>query len=244
MPRAKVKAKTGNGNGKRKVGRPTKYNSTDTPRQAFVLMRAGLAYEELAFAFGVTRQCIDNWIWRYPELFASIKSGRDIYDANNVERALLKRALGFNVTETTRERIPTDWNEAGQPCGYKMTVTKEIDKYVVPDVGAAIVWLTNRANICPQCNGSGWVTRDDGTQIECYHCDGTGKRWRRIKEVEFTDSTRKQDGPKNGKGTTNIFFGQETAAEALRVLTETGAIARLLPGRSVSEDDSREPSTD
>ena len=52
-----------------------------------------------------------------------------------VENALLKRALGYEYTEVTKEYVP----DVG-----KMTVTKEVTKQVIPDTTAQIFWLKNR----------------------------------------------------------------------------------------------------
>ena len=46
---------------------------------------------------------------------------------------MLKRALGYSYTETTRELV-----------GTKMVITKEVVKEVQPDTTAQIFWLKNR----------------------------------------------------------------------------------------------------
>ena len=67
-----------------------------------------------------------------------------------MENALLKRALGYEYQEVTRERtvikddkgqIVTDIH--GFPC-YKMVVVKTVKKEVAPDTTAQIFWLKNR----------------------------------------------------------------------------------------------------
>lgn len=54
-----------------------------------------------------------------------------------VENALLKRALGFDYDEITKERTQDDVEE-------ELTVTKVVTKTVLPDTTAQIFWLKNR----------------------------------------------------------------------------------------------------
>ena len=77
---------------------------------------------------------MNNWKDKYPDISDTLKKGKDVVD-RQVENALLKRALGYEYTEVTREYIP----EVGE-----VTVTKEVTKQVVPDTTAQIFWLKNR----------------------------------------------------------------------------------------------------
>lgn len=96
--------------------------------------RDGLTDEQIAENIGISRSTLNSWKDKYPDISDTLKKGKDVVD-RQVENALLKRALGYEYTETTREYIP----EIGE-----MHVTKEVTKQVVPDTTAQIFWLKNR----------------------------------------------------------------------------------------------------
>lgn len=96
--------------------------------------RDGLTDEQIAQNMGITAKTLYEWKKKYGEICESLKKGKEIID-RQVENALLKRALGYEYTETTREYIP----ELAE-----MHVTKEVTKQVVPDTTAQIFWLKNR----------------------------------------------------------------------------------------------------
>lgn len=96
--------------------------------------RDGLTEGQIAENMGVTRETLRVWKNKYSVISATLKRGKEVVD-RQVENALLKRALGYEYTETTREYIP----EIGE-----MHVTKEVTKQVVPDTTAQIFWLKNR----------------------------------------------------------------------------------------------------
>lgn len=62
----------------------------------------------------------------------ALKKGKEVVDIQ-VENALLKRALGYEFVEVTKELT-----DAG------LLVTKEVTKQQAPDTTAAIFWLKNR----------------------------------------------------------------------------------------------------
>ena len=96
--------------------------------------RDGLTEGQIAENMGVTRETLRVWKNKYSVISATLTRGKEVVD-RQVENALLKRALGYEYTETTREYIP----EIGE-----MHVTKEVTKQVVPDTTAQIFWLKNR----------------------------------------------------------------------------------------------------
>lgn len=96
--------------------------------------RDGLTDEQIANNIGISVSCLNNWKNKYVEILESLKRGKEVVD-RQVENALLKRALGYEYTEITREYIP----ELAE-----MHVTKEVTKQVVPDTTAQIFWLKNR----------------------------------------------------------------------------------------------------
>ena len=96
--------------------------------------RDGLTDEQIAQNMGITAKTLYEWKKKYGEICESLKKGKEIID-RQVENALLKRALGHEYTETTREYIP-ELDE--------MKTTKKVTKQVAPDTTAQIFWLKNR----------------------------------------------------------------------------------------------------
>ena len=70
--------------------------------------------------------------------FRHPKKGQEVIDIE-VENALLKRALGYEYDEVTREMT---YAPDGEPTG--LAVTKVVTKRERPDVTAQIFWLKNR----------------------------------------------------------------------------------------------------
>lgn len=100
--------------------------------------REGYTDLQLAEAMGISNTTLYEWLKKYSAIAEALKRGKAPVD-RMVENALLKRALGYEYTEVTKERILD--RKTGQ---YKLTVTKETKKVVPPDVVAQIFWLKNR----------------------------------------------------------------------------------------------------
>ncbi len=96
--------------------------------------RDSLTKRELASKLGVTPKTLAKWEREYEEIAKAVRRGREITDAT-VENAILKKALGFEVTEV-KKVIKADGAE-------EITT---VSKCVPPDISAASVWLKNR---CP-----------------------------------------------------------------------------------------------
>lgn len=94
--------------------------------------RDGLINEQIAHNIGINVSTLYEWQNRFPEVKESLKKGKEVID-RQVENALLKRALGYNYTESKTEQSEKD--------GIKKSITI---KEVVPDVTAQIFWLKNR----------------------------------------------------------------------------------------------------
>ena len=117
--------------GKRKGGRPEKYNPEFSPILAEALARCGHIDKEIAVHMGITEATLNNWKNKYPEFLESLKKGKLGTD-QLVENALLKRALGFYAVETKV------FHYQGK------IITKDVRVYYPPDVAACIFWLRNR----------------------------------------------------------------------------------------------------
>lgn len=93
--------------------------------------RDGLTNEQIAGNMGISRETLNQWSKKYPDISDALKKGKEVVD-RQVENALLKRALGYKYEEKKIEKGPD---------GSKATITI---KEVAPDVTAQIFWLKNR----------------------------------------------------------------------------------------------------
>lgn len=114
------------------MARPTKYKK-EYDEQAYKLcVEFGATDKDLAKFFDTTEQTINNWKAANPSFFESIKAGKDEFDTQNVEAALVQRAIGYSHKETKL------FNINGQIVG------EEVVKHYPPDSTAIIFWLKNR----------------------------------------------------------------------------------------------------
>lgn len=97
--------------------------------------RDGLTDKQISHNIGITEQTLNIWKRSYPSFFESLKRGKEVVDIE-VENALLKRALGYEYTETKTEEYIVE----GVPV---KRITKTV-KEVIPDTTAQIFWLKNR----------------------------------------------------------------------------------------------------
>lgn len=97
--------------------------------------RDGLIDEQIAENIGINPATLYDWKKKYPEISETLKRGKEVVDIE-VENALLKRALGYEYTETKTEEYMVE----GVPV---KRITKTV-KEVVPDTTAQIFWLKNR----------------------------------------------------------------------------------------------------
>ncbi|BDR86116.1 transposase [Clostridium tetani] len=111
--------------------------------------RNGLTDEQIAKNLGIGYSTLKEYKKKYPAFLAALKKGKEVIDFE-VENALLKRALGYEYEEVTKERILKK-DEQGKPLTdihgfpiYEMVVTKTVKKEVTPDTTAQIFWLKNR----------------------------------------------------------------------------------------------------
>lgn len=100
--------------------------------------RDGLTLEQIAHNIGCSLSTLCDWKTRYPEISEALKRGREVVDIQ-VENSLLRRALGYNYNEVTKEL------EFDPLTGEKtLKTTKVVIKQVAPDTTAQIFWLKNR----------------------------------------------------------------------------------------------------
>lgn len=109
--------------------------------------RDGLTDEQIAHNTGITATTLYAWKNKYPEISESLKKGKEVID-RQVENALLKRALGFEYEEVTKERI-VDTGQAQRHGGESELTEKQ--------------WEMAKSyfgHSCAYCGGSGNLTKD------------------------------------------------------------------------------------
>ncbi len=123
---------------KKDTGRPTDYDAKNFPDQAHKLLaKHGYTMEELADFFSVVPSTLYKWQSEYPKFKEAIRAGRDRFDTDRVENALLQTALGVEYTETTVEQYI---DKTGKP----QTKKKAVKKYIGGNPVAQKFWLSNR----------------------------------------------------------------------------------------------------
>ena len=125
----------------------------DTVKDKLILVegwaRDGLTELQIAHNLGISKATMEKYKKEHSDFLYSLKKGKEVVDFE-VENALLKRALGYEYTEVTRERMIRK-DEHGKALTdihgfptYEMVVTKTVKKQVAPDTTAEIFWLKNR----------------------------------------------------------------------------------------------------
>jgi len=111
-------------------GRPSSYKAeyADLARKFCML---GATNDDLATCFEVAGGTIDYWIATHPEFADGVQKGRDIADANIVEK-LYSRAMGYTIDSKKYVLYRGEQKELPHPIHYP------------PDVRAIMFWLRNR----------------------------------------------------------------------------------------------------
>ena len=113
-----------------------KYDPNEHILLAEKFARDGLSNEQIALKFQISESTFYKWQNEKSEFSEAIKKGKKPVDVE-VENALLKRAIGYEIEEETTE---TEIGANGTP----RTKTRTVKKHIAPDVGAIAFWLKNR----------------------------------------------------------------------------------------------------
>jgi hypothetical protein len=126
----------------KKAGRKGKYEYWISPDGLLLIegwARDGLSEEQIARNMGCAYSTFRAWRDKYPALSAVLKKGREVV-VRELENALIKRAKGYEVEETTEE---LKWNQVTRK--QELMVTKRVKKHIAPDTGALAFALKNYA---------------------------------------------------------------------------------------------------
>lgn len=103
--------------------------------------KEGLTIEQIAQnKVGVSTRTLHQWMSDHSQIAQAIKRGRT-FCVLEVENALYKAAVGYEVAETTKEKITVKHD-----LGDEVTIKERTQtRHVPPNVAAAIFYLKNRA---------------------------------------------------------------------------------------------------
>lgn len=98
--------------------------------------RDGLTYEQIASNIGIKAQTLSNWCLEHKEIKEAIKKGEEVC-VYEVENALYKAAIGYDVTET-------DQTETTDEEGRRVVSKHARKRHIPPSIGAICFILKNR----------------------------------------------------------------------------------------------------
>lgn len=132
--------------------------------------RDGLTDEQIAHNMGISRSTLNEWKKKHSDISDTLKRGKEVVD-RQVENALFKKALGYDVEEVTYVSVEMSSDEYAELVDAeadvftqqnpkataeerlrfiasiprtKEVVSKRVTKQVAPDTLAQIFWLKNR----------------------------------------------------------------------------------------------------
>ena len=116
-----------------KMGRPSLFPvGQESAIKKLILL--GATDNDLAEAYDVHPDTVQNWKKQRPDFFESLKDWKAQAD-QEVEKALFQRAKGYVTKET---KVLANSADPQNP------VLVTIEKHYPPDTAAAVVWLGNR----------------------------------------------------------------------------------------------------
>lgn len=121
------------------MARTGKYETWLEPDKLILLegwRRDGLRYDQIAKNMGIDEGTLYKWCNKYEKIKQALKKGEEVM-VYEVENALYKAAIGYDVTET-------DQSETIYPDGSKVTTKHAKKRHVPPSIGAICFILKNR----------------------------------------------------------------------------------------------------
>ena len=120
------------------MARSSSYDPKRHPRLVLSYARKGKENQEIAEKLGITRQTLNEWRKKYPELSDALSRGRDFAVAE-IEESMHKRSLGYDIEETKVIALPEKddfGNETLRPIRVEKT-----KRHIAPSEGAAKLLL-------------------------------------------------------------------------------------------------------
>lgn len=162
------------GKAKDKVHRLSSYEPDEYPRMAYIACaELGAKDEELAALFDVSLITVARWKESFPDFGMAVQEGKDRFDSTNIEKRMVQKIMGYEITEVTREPrlvlvkeedkkkkngkksngkngkngkvLKVKGREIKAILKDEMVVVKEVTKHVPPDGHLMTFWLHNRS---------------------------------------------------------------------------------------------------
>ncbi len=117
------------------------YNNT-IPKQVKKLLKLGWKVEEVCDFLDISRVTFNNWKREKPEFREAVRAGENQFATEKVELKLIKRAQGYNYTQTSEE-VTQDVavTKDGQQVPYTKTKTVKKKIHVPANVAAQKLFL-------------------------------------------------------------------------------------------------------
>ena len=126
------------------MGKASKWLNKDGLEQIEKWARLGLSDRQIAKNMGIGRSTFYEWKKKYKDISDTLDKGKAIVN-EEVENALLKKALGFKYKEQQAIKIKDIYyDEKGRKCQKEDVKIVEVEKEVRADTVAIKVWLVNR----------------------------------------------------------------------------------------------------
>lgn len=126
------------------MGKVNKWLNKDGLEQIEKWARLGLSDRQIAKNMGIGRSTFYEWKKKYKDISDTLDKGKAIVN-EEVENALLKKALGFKYKEQQAIKVKEIYyDEKGRKCQKEDVKIVEVEKEVPADTVAIKFWLVNR----------------------------------------------------------------------------------------------------
>lgn len=126
------------------MGKANKWLNKDGLEQIEKWARLGLSDRQIAKNMGIGRSTFYEWKKKYKDISDTLDKGKAIVN-EEVENALLKKALGFKYKEQQAIKVKEIYyDEKGRKCQREDVKIVEVEKEVPADTVAIKFWLVNR----------------------------------------------------------------------------------------------------
>ncbi|MBS6601288.1 MAG: helix-turn-helix domain-containing protein [Clostridium sp.] len=126
------------------MGKASKWLNKDGLEQIEKWARLGLSDRQIAKNMGIGRSTFYEWKKKYKDISDTLDKGKAIVN-EEVENALLKKALGFKYKEQQAIKVKEIYyDEKGRKCQKEDVKIVEVEKEVLADTVAIKFWLVNR----------------------------------------------------------------------------------------------------
>ncbi len=137
--------------------------SISIAQSAAEMAKFGLSYEQMEKILNVDEGSLEQHSKRSLNFRRAVETA-ELKAIIEVEKALLKRALGYEITEEYRTYIPANAEDKSNDPPTKLKEIKFVKKFVPPDASASLIYLYN-------LRGSRWSKNPDnssGMTVEEY----------------------------------------------------------------------------